>query len=82
MRSYSFTLILAGVDVLTPEMGDALERSGIDDAVMGSSGGIVTLGFDREAGSLGEAVGSAITQVEKAGYKVAKVEVEEPAAVG
>ena len=81
MTTYSFTMILAGVDVLTPEMGDAIELAGVDDALMGSSNGLVTLGFDRDAESLSEAVASAIDQVEKAGYKVAKVEIEEPAAV-
>jgi hypothetical protein len=77
LTTHSFTLILAGVDVLTPEMGDALEMSGIDDAVMGSSGGVVSLGFDRAAEDLGDAVASAVRDLEKAGFKVARVEVGE-----
>jgi len=39
MSPYEFTIVLAGVDILTPEMGDALESAGFDDATMGSSGG-------------------------------------------
>lgn len=77
MTVYSFTLILAGVDVLTPEMGEALYEAGCDDGSPGSCNGIVSVGFDREAESLGAAVGSAITDVERAGYRVARIEVEE-----
>jgi uncharacterized protein (UPF0210 family) len=76
MATHSFTLVLAGVDVLTPEMGDALEAAGVDDAVMGSSCGAVTLDSARESESLGDAIGSAVEDVEKAGFKVARVEVE------
>ena len=75
MVTHSLTLILGGVDVLTPEMGDALEQAGCNDATMSSGCGIVSVAFDREAESLGDAVGSAIEQVVKAGYAVARVEV-------
>jgi hypothetical protein len=77
---FSFTLILAGVDAMTPEMADALYESGCDDALVGSSSGVVMVDFDREAESLGKAIGSAVEDVEKAGFKVAKVEIEEDAA--
>ena len=76
MNLYEFTIILAGVDVLTPKMGDSLELAGIDDATMGSSGGAVFLDFHREARSLGQAIDSAIADIRKAGYAVARVEVE------
>lgn len=72
--TYSFTLTLAGEDVLTPEMGDALELAGCDDATMSSRNGTVSVAFDREAESLGDAIGSAVKNVESAGYRVAKVE--------
>jgi hypothetical protein len=74
-RSYAFTVILAGVDELTPALTDALYEAGCDDCTPHSVGPIVTLAFDREAGSLGEAIGSAVADVERAGYGVAKVEV-------
>jgi hypothetical protein len=76
---YTFTLILAGVDVLTPEMGDALFEAGCDDGTSSSSNGVVSVDFGREAESLGKAIGSAINDVERAGHKVARVEVEETA---
>lgn len=75
MTTYWFTIILAGVDALTPEMGDVLEQAGIDDALMSSRNGVVSLEFDREGGSLGDAVGSAIRDVERGGYRVARVEI-------
>lgn len=80
MKSYSFTLTLAGVDVLTPEMGDALELAGCDDATSSSRNGVVSVAFDREEASLGAAIGSAVNNIEQAGYKVATVVVEEPVA--
>jgi hypothetical protein len=42
----------------------------------------VLLDFDRKAESLGDAIGSAVKDIEKAGFKVARVEVEEAAASG
>ena len=74
--TYSFTLTLAGVSVITVEMADALFEAGCDDASPGSSEGVVTIDFHREAASLGDAVGSAIRDVERAGYAVARVDVE------
>jgi hypothetical protein len=74
-RSHEFTVILAGVDELTVEVADALFEAGCDDCSPSSIGPIISLAFDREAGSLGEAVGSAIADVERAGYGVAKIEV-------
>ena len=47
---------------------------------MGSRNGAVFVDFEREAECLGDAVGSAIKAVEKAGYKAARVEIEEVAA--
>jgi hypothetical protein len=81
MTTYSFTLTLAGVDVITPEMADALFEAGCDDSTPASRDGLVLVHFDREAVSLGDALGSAVKDVEKAGYKVARVEVEEAASV-
>lgn len=75
-RTYSFTLTLSGVSEITVAMADALFEAGCDDSSPSSSGGIVTIDFDRESESLGDAVGSAIRDVERAGFKVARVEVE------
>src|SRR4051812_32047349 len=82
MTTYSFTVILAGVNVITDEMANALYEAGCDDSTPGSRNGVVMVGFDREAENLGAAIGSAVEDVVRAGYKVARVEIEEPAAVG
>jgi hypothetical protein len=74
-RSYAFTVILAGVDELTVEVADALFAAGCDDCTPSSIGPIISLAFDRTAGSLGEAIGSAIADIEDAGFAVAKIEV-------
>ena len=75
-RVFEFTVILSGVDELTIELGEALFEAGCDDASPQSEGAVVFLEFDREASSLSEAVGTAIRDVEKAGFHVAKIVVE------
>ena len=77
-KVYSFTLNIAGVPELTPAMADAIFAAGCDDATPASRDGIVTVGFDRKAESLGDAIGSAIKDVERAGYAVARIEVDTP----
>ncbi len=54
--------------------GQAL-AAGLDDATLGSCGGVFTLDFDREAESLGDAIGSAVKDVERAGFTVAGITV-------
>jgi hypothetical protein len=81
-RVYEFVCTLSGADELTDELEDALLEAGCNDAFLHSTGGVVFLDFDREAETLGDAIGSAVKDVEKAGYKVAKVEVEEPDSAG
>jgi hypothetical protein len=82
MRTYTFTLTMAGVDELTPEIFDALFEAGIngdEDTLVYSRDGSVFVDFDRAAESLGDAIDSAVDQVVQAGYKVARIEVEEAA---
>ena len=78
MTTYSFSLILSGVNVLTDDMANALFEAGCDDSTPGSSGGVAKVWFDREAESLGDAIGSAVKDVAKAGFTVSGVEVEDP----
>ena len=73
-RTYSFVLTLAGPDELTIEVGDALYAV-IDDAFLHSDGPNLYLDFDREADALGDAIGSAVKDVERAGFSVARVDV-------
>jgi predicted DNA-binding transcriptional regulator AlpA len=73
-NSYSFTLLLAGADPLSHL--DTLFEAGCDDAIFGSRQGTYFADFDREASTLGEAVRTAIEQVERAvpGLQVVRVE--------
>jgi len=74
-RIYEFTVTLGGVDDLTAEVADALFEAGCDDASPYSEGPTVYLTFHRESESLGKAIGSAINDVERAGFSVARVDV-------
>lgn len=65
MKTYSFTLYLSGADELTQELEDALFEAGCDDAAPGIRGGVLRLGFDREAASFHEAVISAMEDVKR-----------------
>jgi hypothetical protein len=78
--TYAFTLRLADVDVITPEMAEALFEAGCDDSTAGSRDGVVSVHFDREADSLGDAIGSAVNDVTRAGFWVSRVEVESASA--
>ena len=77
-QTYDFALILTGVDEFTVELADRLYEAGCDDATFGTSNGVHFGRFSREAGSLGDAVGSAIRDVERAGLAVARVDVDAP----
>ena len=74
MSAFSFTLIVEGRDILADETVDALFEAGCDDALVGTSDGFQFLDFDREADSVGEAVMSAVADVESVdGLSVARV---------
>ncbi len=75
-KTYAFTLVLSGVDELTPEMADAIFAAGCNDATPWSSEGVVSIDFDRDAESLGDAIGSAVKDVARAGFDVARVDIE------
>ncbi len=74
-RIYDFTFTLAGEHELTADVGDMLYEAGCDDASVWSEGPTMHLDFHREAGPLGDAIGSAVKNVEAAGYTVARVDV-------
>lgn len=75
-RVYDFTFTLSGVSELTAEVADRLYECGCDDASPYSEGPVVFLTFHREAESLGDAVGSAIRDVERAGFVVARADLD------
>jgi len=76
MHTYTFTVILGDQTEMTEELAEALAAAGCDDGLGGSSCGIAEVIFDREAESLEQAVRSAIADVQKAGCRVARVEIE------
>jgi hypothetical protein len=67
-QEYEFTLILSGVQELTPELLDAFYEAGCDDALIGMRDGKAYAEFCREAESLPEAVASAMKDVEATGF--------------
>ena len=75
MRPYEFEIVLAGIDAMTPEIADALYKAGCDDGHPHSSAGVAAVGFDRQAPSLEQAIASAMADVRKAGFDVARVEI-------
>lgn len=76
MTIWEFTVMLAGVDEITSELADALFKAGCDDGTVGSSCGIATVSFAREALSLQEAIRSAIADIQRAGCGVDCVQIE------
>ncbi len=75
-KTHAFTLILSGIDAITPPIHNALFEAGCDDALFGVRNGVAHLDFDREAPSLLEAIRSAIADVKKASIGVSVVRIE------
>lgn len=69
-QTWTFSLVLGGIDEVTPEIEDALFNAGCDDALLVFTNGLATLEFDREADSFATAVSSAIADVSKASPKI------------
>ena len=76
MTTWEFTVRLAGVEEMSEELANALFKAGCDDGTAGSSCGIATVSFSREAPLLEEAIRSAIADIQKAGYRVECVQIE------
>jgi hypothetical protein len=76
MKTYEFSVVLAGLSTIGDDLADALFEAGCDDGTPVSSSGVAWIGFSREAESLETAIRSAIADVQKAGCTVARVEIE------
>ena len=76
MKRYKFTLVLNAALELSEEIADSLFEAGCDDGTPGTSNGVFTIDFHREADSLEQAIRSAIVDVRSAGHDVARVEME------
>lgn len=81
MKRYEFDVFLKDTVEITDEQADKLFEAGCDDGTPASCNGLTWIHFDREAGSLEEAIRSAIVQVRFAGFTGAKVELDANAAV-
>ena len=73
MRVHEFTLILTA----DPNEEESDRLYGIfNDGTLVTMAGVPQVHFHREAPSLEEAIGSALAHVRKAGFDVARVEIE------
>ena len=75
MRCFSFEVIVN--EELSEELTKALFGAGCDDAAVGCSGGVWSVHFDREAGSLVQAFRSAAEQVRSVGLSIRRMSIEE-----
>jgi hypothetical protein len=72
---YEFSIVLTASEVGDEDI-DKLFEAGCDDASALTRNGVTKLQFDRHAANLDEALASAIENVERAGFAVARVEIE------
>lgn len=82
MAEYEFSVIVAMVPVTHEDIldaTDALGSAGCTDALFRGHAHGMELLFDRAADSLQAAISSAISDVERAGYCVARVEMQREA---
>ena len=74
MSTHHFTLIVHGPDSQDEFVIDSLYEAGCDDALIASADGVQFIDFDRDAGSLEDAVLSAGADVERVdGAKVGRL---------
>lgn len=75
-RDFDFTLLLDGVNEVTPEIANSLFEAGCDDATPGMVAGRTYLMFTRSATSLTDAILSAIENVHNAGISATVLRVD------
>jgi len=74
MKNYEFDIVLKDLQEISDDLADKLFVAGCDDGTPASGNGLAWVHFDREADSLEEGIASAVKQVQAAGFKVSKVE--------
>jgi hypothetical protein len=82
MKTYEFDVILKDLSEVTDDQADRLFAAGCDEGTPASCDGVAWIHFDKEAASLEEAIRSAVSQIQAAGFQVSKVELDVDAAVG
>lgn len=78
---HEFTAILAGAPELTDEALDRLWEAGCQDTSPGSFQGTTQITFHREAETLESAIESAIADIRRAGFDVARLETDVTAVI-
>ena len=81
MKTYDFDVILKDVSEVTDDQADVLFAAGCDDGTPACCNGMAWIHFDREASSLEEAIRTAVAQVQSAGFRVSKIELDANSAV-
>jgi transcriptional regulator with XRE-family HTH domain len=77
LRPYEFDLIVSGLDIEDPALLDGFEER-VGDITFASHGRVVRAAVERKARGLGEAIGSAIADIESIpGTRVVRVEPDE-----
>lgn len=74
MTEHNFTFVIEGVDPHQPGFEDRLFEAGCDDATIALLHGLVTVGFDREAENLEDAIVSAYADLLSAGVRIVAFE--------
>lgn len=75
MNTFDFTVILANKNNLTEQDAERLFEAGCDDATPGVTNQVAMIHFSRDAVSFQDAIISAKSDVEKAGFTVDRVEI-------
>ncbi|NHN84507.1 hypothetical protein GOB93_07595 [Acetobacter musti] len=74
MKTYEFSIIASGLDETANDFESRFYDHGCDDATVSFQKGNIILDFAREGESLADAIESAISDVQKAGARVERVE--------
>lgn len=74
MKTHEFIIIASGLDPAQEDFLDRFYDAGCDDATVAFQKGHIIVDFARGAGSLDDAIASAVAAVKKAGAKVERVE--------
>ncbi len=75
MKTFDFMVVLADKNDLSEDDAEKLFATGCDDGTPGVSNQVAVIHFSRDATSFQEAIVSAKTDVENAGFEVARVEI-------
>ncbi len=76
MNRYYFRANLRSVSQESDKMSEAIFSAGCDDATLGSCDGVAFAPFARQAASLEQAVRSALSQLQSAGYPAKEIVME------